>query len=83
MLDIINVLECFAPVFSARAWRHVEILVGVGQYSGRGSLFRLKDFLFEADKDMGAIIFTNRDGFTCLPMYVCGSGLILPERGKT
>ena len=27
MLDIINVLKCFAPVFSARVWRHAKILL--------------------------------------------------------
>ncbi len=27
MLDIINVIECFAPVFSARVWRHAKILL--------------------------------------------------------
>ena len=27
MLDIINVLECFAPVFSARVWQHAKILL--------------------------------------------------------
>jgi len=27
MLDIINVLEHFAPVFSARVWRHAKILL--------------------------------------------------------
>jgi hypothetical protein len=27
MLSIINVLECFAPVFSARVWRHAKILL--------------------------------------------------------
>jgi len=27
MLDIINVLECFAPVFSARVWQNAEILL--------------------------------------------------------
>ena len=27
MLNIINVLECFAPVFSARVWRHAKILL--------------------------------------------------------
>jgi hypothetical protein len=27
MEDIINVLECFAPVFSARVWSHALILL--------------------------------------------------------
>ena len=27
MLDIINVLECFAPVFSARVWRNAKIML--------------------------------------------------------
>jgi len=27
MLDIINVLQCFAPVFSAKVWRHAKILL--------------------------------------------------------
>jgi len=27
MLDIINVLECFAPVFSAGVWRHAKTLL--------------------------------------------------------
>jgi len=27
MLDIITVLECFAPVFSAKVWRHAKILL--------------------------------------------------------
>ncbi len=27
MLDIINVIECFAPVFSAKVWRHAKILL--------------------------------------------------------
>ena len=27
MLDIITVIECFAPVFSARVWRYAKILL--------------------------------------------------------